>query len=200
MLFRSTRSRCAEHGTFLRCPRCSAVHKIHHMSFAALVCVNCEAEVPKCEWIRARHAVKQDFLTYAEGEEAVAMILRSFLQDAGYDGSPQEVASLRYYMIKHGLRPGDSDGWFYLYWTFDYFSLREAVSQPQDKVEAQLRYQRRREERREKIEALKAAGRDWEIAPLIRESWEQDKLDAEVRREQELKLADPTLTDNPEVV
>ena len=37
---------------------------------------------------------------------------------------------------------------------------------------------------------------------LLRELFDgdDDALDAEVRREQELKLVDPTLTDNPEVV
>ena len=196
----TTRSRCAEHGTFLRCPRCSAVHKIHHMGFWGLVCVNCEATVPKCEWIMARQATARDLITYAEGEGEVAMILRSFLQERGYDGSPQEVASLRYFMIKHGLRPGDSSGWFYLYWTHDYFSLRDAVSQPQDKVEAQLAHARKHKELQAKIKALREAGRDWEITTLIREYWEQDKRDAEIRREQELRLADPASMDVQEVV
>ena len=43
-------TRAKRDGTLLLCPECKETNRIYHFSWAAIVCLNCKAEVNKYDW------------------------------------------------------------------------------------------------------------------------------------------------------
>ena len=43
-------TRAKRDGSLLLCPECKKTNRIYHFSWAAIVCLNCKAEVNKYDW------------------------------------------------------------------------------------------------------------------------------------------------------